>query len=338
MLNDIIQQLMHRQNLTAKQSKQVIEAMLQSDNEIQAAAVMALLHAKGETAEEVYGITDALAAHMQRIQCNKPLIDIVGTGGDGANSVNISTASSILVASCGVTVAKHGNRSVSSRCGSADFLESLGIKIDMPPKQVQRSIEQLNFGFCFAPTFHPAFKQIAKLRKALAVPTVFNLLGPLLNPASADYYLIGVYTPELMPLFAEVLLRKQIKHAMVVYGNGLDEISCLGKSSVIEIKNDQLLNTTIDPKDYGFSYCQLSELQGGDAQTNQKILLAALSGKPSAVLDTLLLNAGAAMYVADHCESIAIGIELAKQAIEYNKPLQLIESLVAFSCCEVTHA
>ena len=228
MLTAAIQQLMQRKDLTQTQCQQAITDIMKGANSEQTAAFLVLLHAKPETADELYGIVRAMQAQMIPINVTQPLIDIVGTGGDGAHTVNISTASSLLVASCGVKVAKHGNRAVSSTCGSADFLQAVDIPVNTPADTVQHQLDKTGFTFLFAPNFHPAMKKIKTIRAALGVRTTFNLIGPLLNPVQPDYYLMGVYAERLLETFAEVLYQLNTKRALVVHGNGLDEINCLG--------------------------------------------------------------------------------------------------------------
>jgi len=324
MLENLISKLMQHQNLTAVECETALSEILTDAEPLQVAAFLVLLHGKGETPEELQGLIAGMKSVMLPLHTGDNMLDIVGTGGDGAHTVNISTAASIVAASCGAKIAKHGNRSVSSQCGSADLLAELGIDIHASPEQVSASIAELGIGFCFAPVFHPAMKKIKALRKALGVRTTFNLLGPLLNPAQTAYYLMGVFDPSYLQLFADTLQAMPIKRALVVHGCGLDELSCLGASTVIEVDKKGQRELTIDPKDYGLSYCELSDLQGGGAAMNAKIIQVAFSGEKGPVADTIALNAGAALYVAEKARNIAQGVEMALQSLQQGKAKNLL--------------
>ena len=325
MLKTAIQQLMKKKDLTPAQCQEAITDILNGANPEQTAAFLVLLHTKTETADELYGIVRAMQTHMIPINYPQPLIDIVGTGGDGANTVNISTASGLLVASCGVKVAKHGNRAISSTCGSADVLEALGIPIDHQVDQAVAALNDVGFAFLFAPNFHPAMKTIKDVRTALGVRTTFNLIGPLLNPAQPAYYLMGVANENLLETFADVLHQLNTKRAFVVHGNGLDEINCLGPNKVIEITPKGKKHLTIDPKDYGFQYCQLNDLCGGDAQKNKQRITQVFQGKPSALADTIILNAAVALMISGFCTTIEEGIHAAKTQLANGQALQYLE-------------
>lgn len=331
MLTDCIQKLIQKQDLNRIECQEALNEILHSENNPQIAAFLVLLHAKRETAEEVEGIVCAMRNVMNTLPVNEELLDIVGTGGDGANTVNISTAASILAASCGARVAKHGNRSVSSQCGSADLLEALGVAIDISPESVANCINELGIGFCFAPNFHPAMKKIKKIREELGIRTTFNMLGPLLNPAKAQHYLMGVFSEQYMDLLADVLLNLKVKHALVVHGCGLDELSTLGPAQVIEVTLHGKHYYSIDPKQFGFQYCQLQDLQGGDPNTNANLIKDAFSGKPSPIADTIALNAGVALYVADLVATIDEGVASALDHLKRQKAMHLLNNWVTFS-------
>ena len=220
MLKAILTQLMAGQDLTLNEATSAFSAVLSDAPVEQVAAFLVLLHAKGETPEELQGLIQVMQAQMKKVRTDYPVLDIVGTGGDGANTVNISTAASLLAAACGAKVVKHGNRSVSSRCGSADLLEALGVRLDATAEQVSDDLHRHGLAFCFAPNFHPAMKAVKAVRQALGVRTTFNLIGPLLNPAQAQHLLMGVFSPDYLELMADTLLRLGVEHAMVVHSHG----------------------------------------------------------------------------------------------------------------------
>ncbi len=326
MLVECIKKLMHGESLTSEQCAAALNEILQGADQRQVAAFLVLLHAKGETAQEVIGLVHAMQQQMLPLPVDIEAIDIVGTGGDGMHTVNISTAASLLAAACGVKVVKHGNRSVSSKCGSADALEAFGIALDMPPEKIITGLHEIGIGFCFAPQFHPAMKALKEVRAALGVRTTFNLLGPLLNPAKVKHILLGVFSPDYLDLLADVLMGLGVKHAFVVHGSGLDELNTLGPVDVIEIKYDEKSAFQLDPKQYGFEYGTLEELQGGDAADNIKILQEVFSGKKGALADTIALNAGAALYVADKVGTIEEGIVIAQAQLQQGAVLNLLQS------------
>ena len=276
-----------------------------------------MLHAKGELADELLGFIDFIQTQMIPIHYPGDAVDIVGTGGDGADTVNISTAAALLAASCGASVIKHGSRSRSSRCGSADLIEKLGLPLHSTPEQLIENVQATGFGFCLTSDYHLIMKKLASIRRDLAVPTIFNVLGALLNPARVPYMLCGVYTKKLLPVFADVLVHQNVKHAFVVHGNGLDELNCLGKNDVIEIVDGKKYDRVIDPKDYGFDYCTLKDLQGGSADANAKIITNVLSGQlPGPLANTIALNAGVALYIANVADSIEAGVVQALKALQ----------------------
>jgi len=331
MLVEQLQKLMHGGDLSQAECVAALEAILTTASPEQAAAFLVLLHTKGETPAEILGFVTAMRAKMNAVDLPYPAIDIVGTGGDNANTVNISTMAALVVASCGVKVAKHGNRSVSSKCGSADILEQLGVKIDLSGDQVKACIDAVNIGFFYAQKFHPAMKKIAVIRKALGVRTTFNILGPLLNPAKVQYYLAGVYSARYLHLYADVLQQLGVKRAMVVNGCGLDELSCLGPTNVIDVTEDSKRGLVIDPKDYGFQYCDLKALQGGDPELNQQRLLAVFQGEKGPIADTVSLNAGVALAIIGHVNSIHEGVDLAQQKIKGGFALQQLQQFITVS-------
>lgn len=302
-----LQLLAAKKSLTREQCSEAITAML--DQPVQMAAFLALLSVKGETVEEILGLVQAMRSQMQRLSLEQPVLDIVGTGGDQAGTVNISTGSALMAAKCGIPIVKHGNRSVSSQCGSADVLEALGYNIHQTPTEIQESVNKHGFGFCFAPDYHPVMKKVRPVRETLKIPTAFNVIGPLLNPAGTEHLQIGVYRPDLVPILAEVLFRLGTKRSLVYCGHGIDELSCIDTTHAILVTDRGLEPLIIDPKQLGFACCTLNDLKGSDAQTNAKLL----ENPPPRLRDTLLLNVGVALFLYGSVNSIAEGVKLAKR-------------------------
>lgn len=330
-MNNNLQKLIDGQHLSAEEVSALFSSALQSNNAEQIAALLVLLRAKGETADEINGIVTILKNVMIPVSIPGAVLDIVGTGGDFANTVNISTAAALVASCAGVNVVKHGNRAVSSKCGSADFLESCGININLNANEVARQISKHQFSFCLAPNFHPVFSKIRPIRNALGVRTLFNLIGPLLNPANAQHLLVGVFDENYVGKMAKILQQQAVQHAMVVHSQGLDEISLLGPATVSEIRNGEITNFTLDPKNYGFSYCKLKDLQGGDAQQNQQILFEIFTGYESPLADTIALNAAVGLYCADFVDSIDNGLVLANSILKSGAVLNKIEQIKAAS-------
>jgi anthranilate phosphoribosyltransferase len=262
---------------------------------------------------------------MLPLHFSSSLLDIVGTGGDGAHTLNISTGSAILSASCGVKVAKHGNRKVSSQCGSADVLQALGIDIEMDCHRVLRSLETVGIGFLFAPLFHPMLGGLKEVRSKLQVRTAFNIIAPLLNPARAEYLLLGVFDPSLLSLLACTLQKMGTKRSFLFHGNGIDELSCLGPSQIIEVTSKGIHSFVLDPSTFGLSYCSLEDLRGKDASYNANKLLEAFEGKESAFSDTLCLNAGIAVYLYGLAPTIEEGIQTARKHLSNKSCLSLLD-------------
>ncbi len=320
-LKPYIEKLRQRLCLSAAETKLAIHGIIKGVSSKQSEEFLLLLKAKGETAEEMMGIVHTMQALMTPVTIEGPLLDIVGTGGDGSHSINISTGSSILAASGCIRIAKHGNRASSSKCGSADVLEALGINLKLGPD----TMKELDICFLYAPNYHPAMKKIYPVRKKLGKSTVFNLLGPLLNPARPDYYLIGVYDELLLDLIGDVLIKLGVKRAMVVHGNGMDELTPIGPCTVVDIQNGQKTRFQLDPKNYGFAPCTMKDLQGGDATKNAEILTSVFSGQEGPVSDTLVLNAGVAHYIYGTAPSIKKGIEKARASLKNGDAFQLLE-------------
>jgi len=261
----------------------------------------------------------------------KDVVDTCGTGGDGKGTFNISTAAALVAAAAGVPVAKHGNRSVSSRSGSADVLEALGVPLDLSPVQMGRALETLGIAFLFAPRLHPAMAEVAPIRRELAIRTIFNVLGPITNPAAAERQVVGVFALELVEKIAAVLAQLGSKHAMVVHGfDGLDEITTTGPTHVCEVKMGELISYTLNPEDFGFKRVEPEELRGGDPATNAVLVEEVIGGQVGALTDITALNAGAALYVGGRAEDLADGVALAQQALLSGAASRKLEQLKSF--------
>ena len=331
MLKNFLEKLLQRKNLNGPEMHLATGLLLEESRPYQAAAFLSLIKAKGETAEEILGAITAVKEKMVPVQTSEKMLDIVGTGGDGYHTVNISTGAAIVAASCGAKVAKHGNRSSSSKCGSADVLEHLGVDILMNPDKVLASLHEVGIAFMFAPLFHPAMKTLAPIRKGLGISTIFNLIGPLLNPAGAKRLLIGVYQESFLKPFAEVLMALGVEHALVVHSGGVDELSCLGPAKVKEITPFGVKDVVVDPEKIGLKKCSLESLKGGDAETNCRMLCQALKGEKSSITSTLALNAGAGLYVYGIARSVEEGVAIAQKNLAQGKPFATLERWTAFS-------
>ncbi len=324
MLKQTIEKLLLQEDLSAEESKCATHEIFGGANSYQTAAFLMLMRAKGETVDELFGVIEGMRNLMVRISVNCPVLDIVGTGGDGAHTLNISTASAILAASCGVKIAKHGNRSVSSLCGSADVLDILGVNIQSTPEQIGRSIEEIGIGFMFAPKFHPALMHLKEVRKGLGTRTLFNVIAPLLNPAQAQHLMLGVFNEDLLEIAASLLLRLNSSRSFVFHGCGLDELSCVGPSKVIEVSENGVHRFVLDPAEFGLNYCHLEDLKGKDARYNADKIIEAFSGEDSPFADTIALNAGVAIYLYGKAESIIEGIDKAKTHLRGKKANELL--------------
>lgn len=332
MLKTYLQLLMDKHYLTRDEAEVAMTIILSETDPHQTAAFLAILKYRGETPGEVAGMVAALQKKALPVNLHSPVLDVVGTGGDLANTVNISTGSAILAAACGIPIAKHGNRSVSSRSGSADVLEELGIDLEASPEQLTHYLQEVGIAFMFAPTYHPSLKKLASIRKGLKLPTVFNILGPLLNPAKAEYALIGVANESTLELMSQVILQlENKKRTLLFYGSGLDELTTLGKIIAYDIQNGQMNRLEIDPTSLGFSSCSLEELQGGDAQLNASILKKVFAGQQGAVADALIFNAGAAIWIFGKTTTLGEGIQVAQKALKEGKALKVLEKWVALS-------
>ncbi|MCV0402958.1 MAG: anthranilate phosphoribosyltransferase [Chloroflexi bacterium] len=292
----------------------------------QVAALLAMLRVRGETPEELAAFARVMRARAVRVDAPEGSVDLCGTGADGSGTFNISTIASFVVAGAGVPVAKHGNRAVTSRCGSADLVEALGIPLDPGAEEVGRMIAETNFGFMFAPAFHPAMKHAMPIRRELPIRTAFNLLGPISSPAGVRRQLLGVAEERLLPLMAGALARLDTERALVVHsGDGLDELSLDGPNRALLVEGRMVGELTIDPGELGLARAPRSAFAGGDAQLNSAIALSVLGGEPGAARDVVLLNAGAALFVAGRASDVAEGIDLAADAIDSGAAAGVVE-------------
>jgi len=289
------------------------------------------LRVRGETVSEISGAVATMRAKMLRVEAPAGAIDIVGTGGDNSHSVNISTGSAFVIAAAGVPVAKHGNRGLSSLTGAADVLIALGVKIDIPPETIGRCIHEAGVGFMFAPAHHPAMKHVGPTRVELGTRTIFNLLGPLSNPAGVKRQMVGVFLPEWIMPVAETLKALGTEHAWVAHGDGYDEITTTGETHVAELVGGEIRSFTLTPEEFGLKRHTKDELRGGDAAYNAKALRDMLGGAAGAYRDTVLMNAGAGLVIAGKATTLADGIALAAQAIDSGRALQVLDRLVEIS-------
>lgn len=318
-LKAAIGRVVEGKDLTRAEAEAVMTGIMQGEaTPAQLGAFLAALHLKGESPEEIAGFVSTLRALSVRVELARPdAIDVVGTGGDGAGTFNISTVSAIVCAGAGAAVAKHGNRAASSACGSADVLEALGVKIDLGPKGVARCVEEVGVGFMFAPRFHPAMRHAAPVRRELGIRTVFNLLGPLANPARVRRQLVGAARPAIAALLARSLVALGTDHVLVVHGeDGLDEISPCGPTRLWEVRHGELEERTVRPEDLGLKPARREEVAGGGPERNREIAERVLGGQDGGARTAVLLNAGASLYVAGRVRSIRDGVAQAAEAID----------------------
>jgi len=334
MFKENLSKIVQRQNLNEEQmSKMITEIFSGNITDAQIGAMMAALATKGETFEELAGAARAMRRKALRIQVPaSTVVDTCGTGGDGAQTFNISTTTAFVVAACGVTVAKHGNRSVSSQCGSADLLEALGVKLDINPEIVEEAVRDIGIGFLFAPLYHGAMRYAAKARKEVGLRSIFNMLGPLTNPAGANCQLLGVYAPELTEMFAKALQLLGAKRAFVVHGHdGLDEISVCAPTRVSELKNGLIRTYDIVPEDFFGERAKPEDLLGGNPEENAGITRAILNGERGPKRNVVLINAAAALLAAEKAENMKDGIRLAEKAIDTGGALEKMNALVNYT-------
>lgn len=310
----LLDKLADRKDLSEADTEHALTVLLSKNIPVQTAAFLVLLRSKGETPDEIAGLAKAMLQVCIPVDAGKDVLDIVGTGGDCIGSVNISTGSCVVAAAAGARVAKHGNRSVSSLCGSADVLEALGVAVDLGPQSVSACIDEAGVGFMYAPRYHPAMAAVRQVRKELGTRTAFNILGPMLNPARASYGLIGVYSNSIGPLMAEALQRLGMQRALVVHSFGLDELTPLGATDVLEVTPAGTKRYELDPLDMGIKRCEISDLAGGDAAYNARLLMDVFGGERNAIADALNLNAGVALHAAGLVASAQEGVSRAQEA------------------------
>ena len=333
-LDHLLGQLMNGESLSEEQSETLMTALASGSVEpALAGALLVALRMKGESAEEVRGFANGMrrVATEVKLDDSLELIDIVGTGGDGSQSFNISTGSALLSAACGLNVAKHGNRSVSSKSGSADLLEFLGYRFPTGADAVKAEIRENGFSFLFAPNFHPAMKHIAPIRQALKIRTVFNILGPLTNPAKPSFYLLGAFSSEMASLMASSLSGMDIKRAFVVHGlNGWDEPTPASKFELFDVRENTIIHKIIDPEEHGIKTCTENELKGGTSEVNADSLVKVFEGKDNgAHEDALLLNAALALQVSGKVDELTDGIEIARKTIVNGKAKEFLSRLIS---------
>jgi len=335
----------HRQSLSRSEAREVMAEVLSGKcTDAQIAALLVALHMKGETVEEIVGFAEAIraAATPLKLSTNSTvdvsdterdaLVDTCGTGGDASGTFNISTAAAFVVAGVGVRVAKHGNRSITSKCGSADVMEALGVNIGLAPERIAACLNEVGIAFLFAPAMHGATKYVQPARRELKLRTVFNLLGPLTNPAGASAQVVGVYSLDLVEKLAEALSMLGLRRAMVVHGlDGLDEITISGPTRIAEVRDGEVHSSEVTPEEFGFKRAPLEDISGGDAVGNASLIKEILEGKKSSRRDVVLLNAAAALLVAGKAEHLKDGIRLAAASIDSGVAAKRLEALVRFT-------
>ncbi len=333
MIKEAINSLVSGKSLSMEDAAGVMEEIMTGEaTPAQFGAFVTALRIKGETVDEIAGLAQVMRAKASRVKVSGPTVDTCGTGGDAFGTFNISTTAAFVVAGAGLKVAKHGNRAMTSKCGSADVLEALGVKIDLGPEGVQHCLEEVGIGFMFAPVFHPAMKYAVAPRREIGIRTVFNILGPLTNPAGAQSQVIGVSDANIAPRMAQVLQRLGCQHVLVIHGeDGMDEISVSEKSTIWELKGDNLSSYTVSPEELGVPVAKIHDIKGGTADENAAMLRSVLKGEKGPRRDVVLLNAAAGLVAGDLCENLADGVKLAQQVIDDGKALRKLEEFIECS-------
>jgi anthranilate phosphoribosyltransferase len=330
-IRQAIDKLVNRIDLSEAETVEVMNQIMTGEaTPLQVAAFLTALRMKGETVDEITGAARVMREKAHRVNVSaRTVLDTCGTGGDQKGTFNISTTSAFVLAGAGVHVAKHGNRSVSSQSGSADVLGALGVKVDAPREKVERCIAEIGIGFLFAPLLHEAMKYAVQPRRDIGIRTIFNILGPLTNPAMASHQLLGIYSGELVAMIARVLKNLGSARAMVVHGlEGLDEISLCGPTKVAELRDGEVKEYTVEPEQFGFKRCRLEDLHGGNAEQSALIVRGVLDGKKGPARDVVLLNSGAALYISGSAATMQDGVRLAAEAIDGAKARRKLEQLV----------
>src|SRR3989449_4746269 len=340
MIQRALARLLDGDDLSREEAHEVMGSIMSGEaTPAQIAGFLIALRAKGETADEIAGCAEAMREHALPVRPQRDdLVDTAGTGGDGARTINISTAAALVAAAAGAGVAKHGNRAVSSACGSADVLEALGFTLEQEPARIARSIDDLGFGFLFAPTHHPAMRHAAPVRRELATRTVFNVLGPLTNPAGARAQVVGVYSPALVRTIAEVLVRLGARRAFVVHGaGGIDELSPAGPNLLCEGVDGDVRERELDPEsELGIPHCSVEELRGGTPEDNARAIREVFAGADGGRRNAILLNAAGAIAAGGHAGDLREGLELAREAVDSGAAAARLDELIAFSRAQVT--
>src|SRR5438445_1906662 len=338
MIQDAITKLLDRKQLARAEARAVMDEIMRGEaTSAQIGGFLIALRAKGETADEITGCAEAMRDHALVVRPGREdLVDTAGTGGDGAHTINISTAAALVAAAAGAAVAKHGNRAVSSACGSADVLEALGFTLEQAPPRIAQSIDELGFGFLFAPSHHPAMRHAAAVRKELATRTVFNVLGPLTNPAGARAQVVGVYSPELVRTIAEVLARLGARRAYVVHGaGGIDELSPAGPNLVCEVVDGDVHERELDPEaELGVPHASVEELRGGTPEDNARAIREVFAGADGGRRSAILLNAAGAIAAGGHAGELGESLELAREEVVSGRVAARLDELIAFSRSE----
>lgn len=333
MIKEAIVKIVDKQDLTYDEAYEVMNEIMSGDTTAtQNAAFLAALSTKStkrETIEEIAGCAAAMRAHALKVETDMDIMEIVGTGGDGAHSFNISTTAALVASAGGVKIAKHGNRAASSNCGTADCLEALGVNLDLEPEKCIKLLQETGMCFFFAQKYHTSMKYVGAIRKELGIRTVFNILGPLTNPASPNRQLMGVYDASLVEPLAQVLMNLGVKRGMVVYGQDkLDEISLSAPTTICEFRGGKAETYEITPEQFGMERCEKSDLEGGTPQENAAITRAVLGGEKGHRRNVVLLNAGAALYIGEKADSLADGIKLAAEIIDSGSALRKLDELI----------
>ena len=334
MISWAITRLLEGYDLTRAEARDVMGTIMRGETTpAQMGGFLVALRFKGETTAEIAGCAEAMREHVLAVKPKREdLVDTAGTGGDNAHTLNISTAAALVAAAAGAGVAKHGNRAVSSSSGSADVLEALGFELVLPPERIEQSIDELGFGFLFAPTHHPAMRHAAPVRRELATRTVFNVLGPLTNPAGARAQVVGVFSADLVPTIAAVLAELGAHRAFVVHGaNGIDELSPAGPNLMAEVVRGQVVERTIDPLELGVPRCSPEELRGGSPEENAAAIRRVFEGADGGARDAILLNAAGAIAAAGHAADLREGIAVARAAVASGAAAERLDALVTFS-------
>ena len=337
MIQAALQRVIDGRDLSRDEARGVMGSVMEGEaTPAQIGGFLVALRLKGETADEIAGCAEAMRAHVLHVRPHRDdLVDTAGTGGDGQSTINISTAAALVAAAAGSAVAKHGNRAVSSASGSADVLEALGFSLEQVPERIAQSIDELGFGFLFAPSHHPAMRHAAAVRRELGTRTVFNVLGPLTNPAGARAQIVGVYSPQLVRTIADVLARLGARRAFVVHGAaGIDELSPAGPNLVCEVVDGEVHDREIDPLDLGVPRCDPAELRGGSPEQNALVIREVFAGQDGAARDAILLNAAGAIAAGGHAKDLREGLELAREAVASGAAGERLEALAAFSRSE----